>query len=81
MKRITRLVTVVAMMVVMVALSGGPAFAHHGSVIRQAYGQKVACENQPASKEILCTTEIIPRPSEGHIPGTEGGGGEEEGSF
>jgi hypothetical protein len=65
MKRITRLVTVVAMMVVMVALSGGPAFADDGSVIRQAYGQKVAC----LAHEPVCTDEFIPRPSEGHRPG------------
>jgi hypothetical protein len=71
MKRITRLVTVVAMMVVMVALSGGPAFAHHGSVIREDYGQKVACLHQP---ETFCTEEFIPNPSEGHRPGTGGGG-------
>ena len=66
MKRITRLVTVVAMMVVMVALSGGPAFAHHGSVIREDYGQKVAC----LAHEPFCTEEFIPNPSEGHRAGT-----------
>jgi hypothetical protein len=71
MKRITRLVTVVATMVVMVALSGGPAFADDGSVIRQAYGKKVACVHKP---ETVCTEEFIPNPSEGHRRGTEGGG-------
>ena len=81
MRRILMVLAVAALMVVTVALSGGPAFADHGSDIGRSYGQKEACGHQPSRKAIVCTDEFIPRPSEGHRPGTEGGGGEEEGSF